>query len=65
MLGWTLFTLLVMVVLTALTLAWWRIGDRWADAEHKRFSPKDVDQPHATVIPSDRRDDARRAGPDG
>ncbi len=22
------------------TLLWWRIADRWADAEHKRFRPR-------------------------
>ncbi|MFT5424133.1 MAG: hypothetical protein ACI89L_001926 [Phycisphaerales bacterium] len=22
------------------TLAWWRIGDQWADNEHKRFKDK-------------------------
>lgn len=25
------------VLLTAGTLIWWRVGDAWADAEHKRF----------------------------
>ncbi len=48
MLGWVLFTLLVLVVLTVLTLAWWKIGDQWADGEHKRFGPKDVDRQHPT-----------------
>lgn len=23
------------------TLAWWKIADRWADAEHKRFKTRD------------------------
>lgn len=21
-------------------LVWWRLGDRWADSEHKRFKPR-------------------------
>jgi len=34
----------VMIVVVALTipflLLWWRAADRWADAEHKRFKPR-------------------------
>ncbi len=55
--GWILFTLLVLVVLTVLTLAWWKIGDQWADGEHKRFGPKDADRQQPRVIPSDKPDD--------
>ncbi|MEQ8769140.1 MAG: hypothetical protein RIB60_01370 [Phycisphaerales bacterium] len=53
MLGWVLFTLLVLVVLTVLTLAWWKIGDQWADGEHKRFGPKDVDRQRPRTITPD------------
>lgn len=34
----------VAVLLTAGTLIWWRLGDAWADGEHKRFKPG-PDQP--------------------
>lgn len=53
MIWWILFTLLVLVVLTVLTLAWWKIGDQWADNEHKRFGPKDVDRQQPGVVPDD------------
>lgn len=35
------------------TLWWWRIADRWADSEHKRFKPKEEPSdpnPGAAVI---------------
>lgn len=44
MVGWTVFCVVLLVVLTLLTVAWWKIGDQWADAEHKRFGPKDADR---------------------
>ncbi|MFI4898382.1 MAG: hypothetical protein ACIARR_11210 [Phycisphaerales bacterium JB059] len=22
------------------TLIWWKVGDQWADAEHKKFGPR-------------------------
>ena len=28
---------IVLVGALVFTLLWWKIGDRWADAEHKRF----------------------------
>ncbi len=31
---------LILVGGTAFTLWWWRIADRWADSEHKRFKVK-------------------------
>jgi len=31
---------LVVVIGVPFTLWWWRIADRWADAEHKRFKVK-------------------------
>lgn len=36
---------LVMAVILALgagfgTLIWWKVGDQWADAEHKKFAPR-------------------------
>lgn len=40
------------------TLAWWKVADRWADAEHKRFpvkraSSKPVAGPAPTVVDLD------------
>lgn len=38
------------------TLWWWRIADRWADSEHKRFKPKEKSRdpnPGARVIHED------------
>lgn len=40
---------LVLSVILALgagfgTLIWWKVGDQWADAEHKKFGPRQ-DQP--------------------
>ena len=33
------------------TLVWWRIADKWADAEHKRFgTPKDQSPQDRIVI---------------
>ena len=40
MLGWIIFTAVLLIALAIGTLAWWRIGDQWADAEHKRFASK-------------------------
>lgn len=31
---------IVLVGATAFVLVWWRIGDRWADEEHRRFPKK-------------------------
>lgn len=50
MLGWIAFTVVLMAVIAGLTLAWWKIGDQWADAEHKRFAPKQAQGPRPTVI---------------
>lgn len=40
---------LVVVGGTAFTLWWWRIADRWADSEHKRFAPK-IDTREKVVV---------------
>lgn len=32
------------------TLWWWKIADRWADAEHKRFKPKPKPKGNAVVV---------------
>ncbi|MDX2117127.1 MAG: hypothetical protein SFY96_02980 [Planctomycetota bacterium] len=36
---WTCLVL-VLVLGPLFTLWWWKIGDKWADAEHKRFHEK-------------------------
>lgn len=37
-----MWILMALVVLAGIpfTLWWWKLADRWADAEHKRFKPK-------------------------
>ncbi len=37
MVGWLIFAACLAVVGSVLTLLWWRVGDQWADEEHKRF----------------------------
>ncbi|KAA0214018.1 MAG: hypothetical protein DYG94_02885 [Leptolyngbya sp. PLA3] len=37
MVGWLIFAACLAVVGSGLTLLWWRVGDQWADEEHKRF----------------------------
>lgn len=32
------------------TLWWWKVGDKWADAEHKRFKPKAEDSSVERVV---------------
>lgn len=32
------------------TLLWWRDMDKWADAEHKKFKPKDKKPAGTTVV---------------
>ena len=31
---------IVLIGATAFVLVWWRIGDRWADEEHRKFPQK-------------------------
>lgn len=45
MIGWIAFALVSSVVGAVLTIAWWRVGDQWADEEHKRFHAGWGDQP--------------------
>lgn len=37
MLGWLIGGLVLAVFGMLLTLVWWRVGDQWADEEHKRL----------------------------
>lgn len=39
--------LIVIVGAVPATLWWWKIADRWADAEHKRFAPRARKDPAA------------------
>ena len=60
MLGWLIFSLVLAVITGILTIIWWRVGDIWADEEHKRFQTGQDNQqnPGATVIRGfDRTDD--------
>ena len=50
-----LLGLIVIIGAVPATLWWWKIADRWADGEHKRFATKPRRDPNAgaKVIPSD------------
>ena len=37
MLGWIIFSVILAIIAAVLTIVWWRVGDIWADEEHKRF----------------------------
>jgi|GEM_PF-1298478 len=48
------------------TVAWWRIADRWADAEHKRFKPKssgESDESDKPVVVTGFERDSRESRP--
>lgn len=47
-----LIIVLVLIFLVGIpfTLWWWKMADRWADAEHKRFKPKGPGQPVERVV---------------
>jgi len=51
---------LVVVVGIPFTLWWWKLADRWADAEHKRFATTTTDVREKIVV----RTPDRHAGPD-
>lgn len=40
MLGWIVLGLLLGVGLVIGTVLWWRVGDQWADGEHKKFASR-------------------------
>lgn len=62
MVWWVVFIVVLFVALTVLTVGWWKIGDQWADAEHKRFGPKDVDREREPPTVVDFGDADDRAG---
>lgn len=41
---------LIFAVGIPFTLWWWKMADRWADAEHKRFKPKTSGTPVERVV---------------
>jgi hypothetical protein len=49
MTGVILWGLLVLVVGVPFVLVWWKVADRWADAEHRRFKERD-EGPSPTVV---------------
>lgn len=38
---------------TVFTLYWWKVADKWADAEHKRFRVKEDTRERVVVRPDD------------
>ncbi len=54
MVPWIILSLVLCVVGAVLTIIWWRVGDIWADEEHKRFKGSDDSETAsgATVIKS-------------
>ena len=42
--------LIVVVGAFIFTLAWWKIADRWADSEHKRFGSGKSAEPVERVV---------------
>ena len=62
MLVWFLIAAVLGLGLTVGTIAWWRIGDQWADSEHKKFHAKEPTGPGPTIIRLD--DDAPSSSSD-
>ena len=51
MLKWLILSIILAIITGVLTIIWWRVGDIWADEEHKRFKAGDEHHPSgATVI---------------
>jgi len=53
--NWTFWIILSVVLAFGAgigTLVWWKVGDQWADAEHKKFGagPREPKGPDPTVI---------------
>lgn len=40
----------ILVGAVVFTLAWWKIADKWADQEHKRFGPSKPGAPTDRVV---------------
>lgn len=56
--------ILIFVVGVPFTLWWWKMADRWADTEHKRFKPRGPATPVEKVIIRDPGRDNGGPGPD-
>ncbi len=65
---WTALIIVLVIVAVGgvfITLSWWKIADRWADAEHKRFEkPDDDTKTGETQAPVVIRDDVLRGDAD-
>ncbi|MFG0307097.1 MAG: hypothetical protein ACF8Q5_12875 [Phycisphaerales bacterium JB040] len=53
---------LLAVLLGIGTLAWWRVGDTWADSEHKKFGPRERTGPGPRVMKPIGEDDSPEPG---
>ena len=43
MAGLVILTVVIAILTAIITLIWWKVGDQWADEEHKKFgSGKDI-----------------------
>jgi hypothetical protein len=47
---WILLAVVLSVVGGVLTLVWWRVGDQWADEEHRRFHAGSSESQAAQVV---------------
>jgi hypothetical protein len=56
MTGAIIWGLVVLLLGVPFVLIWWRIADRWADEEHKRFKDRDAGEAPTVV----RRGDVER-----
>lgn len=61
MLGWIIGGIVLAIGAAVITIAWWRLGDQWADDEYKKFGhgggrPRRDDADRPTVIKTDRDD---------
>lgn len=58
--GPILWAVVALALGTPFVLIWWKVADRWADEEHKRFKPKQgKDEAAPTVV---RRSDVESHG---
>lgn len=61
---WTVI-IVILVGAVVFTLAWWKIADKWADAEHRRFGPSGGSAPvERIVIRTPAADDPPAPSPD-
>lgn len=63
MIEFWILAVLIAVLGVPFTLWWWKIGDRWADEEHKRFKPKAALPPDRVVVRKNATIDGSNAAP--